>query len=700
MAYTSGIFYIDLVSGSDAARTALTSCTASNPSGSVTRINKTGHGLVTGAVVDLTLFTTWLNSAWKITVVDANNFDLDAATWQATADASGTVTPRGGSSWADAWLTTTSGGTAARIQPGDTMKYPKSVEVSAGVNATFTSGSKSITLASALTKTIEHAVSGWTASANITGSTNTSRKYGATATVMTPASGFTTGKVCYKAIEGGGTQDFSAYEKISLWFRPTSNNVITASTYKLCLCSDATGDTIVNEINLPATLATSAWHIFVLDYGAALSSSVQSVAIYANSDPGTTAFSFNNIVAANDVTHMTLIGWTGDCLYNIQAFDGTTVTIDSHNTTLGGQGWYGTNGTAALYYIFPVEYKGTGTANTTTDTGARDTGLIKYSGGWDTSSGLRDGFTYIACSVVASGTIWGVNNVGTTVENFVLARGGTAIQAFNQLGVITNCIFCGNSLTIQFASASNIIVYGCKFLNNTSHGTTSGAGTYFINCKSYSNTNAGFNVSGITPFVNCTTGNNSSAGFYALSVDVGENLFNSYATLRNCVVPEATEILSNVGLYGTIWSFNHDQTTGNHWGFAYGATINWQTSTVHDTEPGAWRVVISNSIRNSLSPVIFKFAEIAVEASVAVTVTAWVKKDHATNVACKIFVRDELYSLPGVTETSDTKASDTSWEQLSITFTPTEAGIVPLYFSTWYVAGNSNTYIGTITATQ
>jgi len=81
MAYTNAIFYINLVSGSDTARTALTSCTASNPSGSVTRINKTGHGLVTGAVVDLTLFTAWLNDAWKITVVDANNFDLDGAVW-------------------------------------------------------------------------------------------------------------------------------------------------------------------------------------------------------------------------------------------------------------------------------------------------------------------------------------------------------------------------------------------------------------------------------------------------------------------------------------------------------------------------------------------------------------------------------------------------------------------------------------------
>lgn len=98
MAYTNAIYYVDLVNGSDTARTALTSCTVSNPSGSVTRVNKTGHGLVTGAVVTLSLFDTWLNNVWKITVVDTDNFDLDDATWQATSDTSGTVTPTGGMS--------------------------------------------------------------------------------------------------------------------------------------------------------------------------------------------------------------------------------------------------------------------------------------------------------------------------------------------------------------------------------------------------------------------------------------------------------------------------------------------------------------------------------------------------------------------------------------------------------------------------
>jgi len=47
-----------------------------------------------------------------------------------------------------------------------------------------------------------------------------------------------------------------------------------------------------------------------------------------------------------------------------------------------------------------------------------------------------------------------------------------------------------------------------------------------------------------------------------------------------------------------------------------------------------------------------------------------------------------------------TAADNTNWQQLTITFTPDVDGIVPIYFKSWYIAGNSNTYLGTISCTQ
>jgi len=172
------------------------------------------------------------------------------------------------------------------------------------------------------------------------------------------------------------------------------------------------------------------------------------------------------------------------------------------------------------------------------------------------------------------------------------------------------------------------------------------------------------------------------------------------AIMRNCTIDQTTEFSSTVTRTGYVWSFDHDNTAGNHWGFTYGATINWQTSVKNTGAVGAWRVSISQSVRTIYQPVYFKLAEIAVAASSLVTVNVWVKKDHATNIGAAIYVEDAAYNINGVAASTATKANDTNWEQLTLTFTPTEAGIVPIFASAYYVAGNSDAYFGPITVTQ
>jgi hypothetical protein len=696
MAYTAGIFYIDPVSGSDTARTALTSCTASNPSGSITRINKTGHGLVTGAVVDLTLFTAWLNGAWKITVVDADNFDLDDATWQATADPSGTVTPRGGSSWADAWQTVNSGATAARIQPGDFFKFPKTPATSTGVNATFTANSKTVTLASALTKTVTNASTGWTASANITLSTTATRKIGASALVVTPGAAFTTGKVCYIGL--GGTQDFSAYEKLSFWFRPTTGTIISSGTYKICLCSDTTGDVIVNEMNIPATIANSSHHTMVCDYGAALGSSIQSVAIYANSDPGTTAFSVENIVAANDFTHRSFFGWQGDCFYVPQSIDETTVIIDSVNTALGGRGWYGTTGTNTMHIVNPYVSAVTSNFMAINEQGSPPA-KSTYSGGWDTSSGLQDGYTYFHSQVNGQGTLFSIS-AGHVIENFVCGcySGGFALGNTCTATTIKNCVSSGCSTGASMPDGLNNLFLDSRFLACSS-AIIFGGSNIAVNCDFFSCGSAGATIKQ-SKFINCRFANCSPSSISASGNALYRYMYQPGALLKNCLIADSTEFTFTTNTTGIIWSYDHDQTPGNHWGFANGATVNIQSSVVHDTEPVAWRVVHSSADANASNPVMFKLGEFAVSAASLVTFSAWVKKDHATNVGCSIFVEDEVYNIAGVVADEETAANNTSWQQLTITFTPDVDGIVPIYFKSWYIAGNSNTYVGSISCTQ
>jgi hypothetical protein len=95
----------------------------------------------------------------------------------------------------------------------------------------------------------------------------------------------------------GTALDLSGYQQLCFWFQ--ANAAISGGTMRLCLCSDATGDTVVQSFYLPDNLLTSGrWVPFVFDTGAALPSSVLSVALYADVDPGTPTILIDNIFAA------------------------------------------------------------------------------------------------------------------------------------------------------------------------------------------------------------------------------------------------------------------------------------------------------------------------------------------------------------------------------------------------------------------
>ena len=691
MAYTNGIFYINLASGSDAARTALTSCIASNPSGTITRINKTAHGLVTGAVVDLTLFTTWLNAAFKITVVDANNFDLDNTVWQATADADGTVTPRGGSSWSDAWITITNGATAARIAAGDTLRIAKTADpVSIAQNATWTDGSQTVTLTSSVTKTIDLATAAWTASTNVTASTSSVRKIGAGATSVAPNATFTTGKMAYKNI---GTQDFSAYQYLNLWYN--TSTITAAGTYKLCLCSDTTGDTIVNEFALPAVLTTgNNYNAVVINYGAALGASIASVAIYCVTDVGADSIRLNNIFASSgNLSLKTLIGKVDDVNYNIQSIDGTTIKIDSNNNTASGRGYSGATSTETLYYQVPLDVTTTTNYAVLSRSGSKESGLNTITGGWNTSTNLVDGYTVFGSTFPGTGSVFS-SVVGWRYENFKAARFssfmlGAAPSEYN------NIVFSGGGFMFNTTSVRDVKLNNCIALNCAGTINMAGAEIYLNNCYLSNNTTSPINGNSGNYFNSCIFQNNGAA---TISMTSTGNFGSNALLMRNCTMSDTTEFLfSN---YSVVYSFDHDNTQGNNWAFHNGATVNWQTTVLQGTDPGSWRTVISSVNRNSLNPVLVKIAEVACAASALVTVKVWVKKDHATNIGAAIYVEDALYNIAGVVASEVTKANDTSWEELTLTFTPTEAGVVPIFAKTYYIAGNSNSYIGSVTITQ
>ena len=94
-------------------------------------------------------------------------------------------------------------------------------------------------------------------------------------------------------------------------------------------------------------------------------------------------------------------------------------------------------------------------------------------------------------------------------------------------------------------------------------------------------------------------------------------------------------------------------------------------------------------------------ARVACAANAQVTVSAYIKKSHATYVGAKLVCRGK--QIVGVeTDVIATKADDTNWENVQITFTPTAAGVVEIeawVYSTGQYAQNY-VYIDDMTITQ
>jgi hypothetical protein len=180
-------------------------------------------------------------------------------------------------------------------------------------NATWTDNSTGITLASAKTLTIDNCSDrAWTAfSANVSSTTSTTslRKIGSTRYSVSIASGFTTGKVCYYTLPS--TLNLSSYQQVSLWIHASA--AIVVGVLQLRLCSDSTGDTPVHTIPLD-NVTSNTFRTRVWDNLAALSSGINSISLYALTDPGTIVVTLQNIIAClaptttGCLTHQTLIG--------------------------------------------------------------------------------------------------------------------------------------------------------------------------------------------------------------------------------------------------------------------------------------------------------------------------------------------------------------------------------------------------------
>lgn len=309
-----------------------------------------------------------------------------------------------GLSFANRWKTINNGATAARIAPGDTIRVMASPDpTSLGINATWTNLSPTVTLASALNVLVDNCDTAWTASPNVTCTANTSTYRTATGSASTAFAGaFTTGLASFRAL--GSAQNYSAYQGLTFWIQ--TNIAIAASTLSLRLCSDVAGVTTVNTIVIPALPVANVWVPVYVDTAGALGASIQSIALYADSDPGTPTVLLDNIsvvkaAGADNLNLTSLISknTAGEFWWAIRSINGTAVVLDNapgSGSASTPKGYVGTTEAVTTHKRETIKVVMSGSAAQPVQDSGTAGNLITFSCGWNrTDMSTQTGYTYM-----------------------------------------------------------------------------------------------------------------------------------------------------------------------------------------------------------------------------------------------------------------------------------------------------------------
>lgn len=618
-----------------------------------------------------------------------------------------------GADWANAWLTISTGAGAGDIAPTDLIKIAKTPDPVSIGTCQWTDLSKTVTRTGAApagseTLLVNDCESGWTAanSATVTHPT-TDVKSGSARLNVTKATYATGTLYAYFAL--AGVTDFSLFGALSLWLR-TDATIVDADRWTICLCSDAAGATPVDSFPVPA-MSPSRWFPtrIAKSGGGALGASIQSIAIYTGTSAPTGGQDLwiDNINACNAFSLISLLGKqsgvTTEGQYAIQSINGTTLLLDADTNTLSsaGRGYAGTTAEVATYRRETVQI-----ASSIVNDSGTDGAMITFSGGWNTSSGLQDGETWLDARGVLNTGLSLTAKSFVAVERMGFARYNSGISVSG-----SGCSFDGVHGTAcastVFSGSSGL---NCTYSNCTAVGSA-GGGFYVVlsrvsDCVAACTAGDGFNAARCT-LTDCVARNNATHGVTGTDVVcvglvAADNVTSSVgvaaggtAVMRDCTL--GAPVADVTAYNGRVASQNHN-ATGYDSVYTDGGTI-YQSATDFDAPATGkmWTLLTSAVTRTSSYPLKLRLPGVAVVANKLVTISARMRKAHATNVVGKLVMPGG--QIAGVAaDVVATLASATTEEELTITFTPTAAGVVVPEVWAEYVAGHAAVCIDRLTS--
>jgi len=610
------------------------------------------------------------------------------------------------------------------LAAGDTVRVAKTPDATLVGNATFTDLSKTITLATAKNLLIQDCETVWTGSANVTATAGTvTFKEGTAAANLLVAAAFTTGIIAYKAMT---STDFSGYQQVTFWIR--AGIAIASGVLSLRLCSDVAGVTAVDTLVINVALKAGFWMPVTIDKGSALGSAIQSIALNAVSDPGNVTIMLDNINAclassADDSLSLTsAIGknTSGESFLPLQSISGTTLILGGGVSLNGNSaslfGYTGTTETVSLYKIEPVVGIDNGSTTASswgslTNAGTQASPII-ISGGWNTTDMTTQ--TGESWFTMRSNSDIGIRFASTcayiTVSkiNFIHHQygfyqpGATNItldsvhsNGHSNYGVLANTLAARNTYTntnTQLNAVGGLglsyssLATGVKVYGNVSRGLVFGASSNVVKSSTIRNNNYGvdFLNHGQNRVYDTFVGNNLAASGSIL-IDSGRNF------LFNVTLDDANQVSSTTThLEPHIYHHNFNGVANTYRITKQGGRISSVTDANREKASGScWMIeVTSATLRDSDNPLIFgtiashEGFKVACAANLAVTVSARVKRDNLGLTLRLVCPGGQIAGVVADVVATAAAAVDT-YETISITFTPTEAGVVDIQFQAY-----------------
>lgn len=456
-----------------------TSCSVSN------------HGIQTGDLIRI-----WNNSShstvderpngvWQVTVTDQNNFKLDNYTAPATGNGNGY------------------------------FRYIKGAQ---------------ITLTNPVVKNVAcyNQTGNWTASSDVTATLATStgiwssnmriksRDY---SNKIDITSNFTTGKAAYFAT---GTLDLSAYQQISFWVGQDSGTRSTPSSpnVSLHLCTDTQGDVGVHSMSIytgPDSQTNQGfWRSMKKNFETNLNSSIQSVALYVDSDSGAQNFYLDNIIAskaasaADSITLDSIVGLKTSTDFPQYLMINSIINENVIKIEAGGYGTQRYNMHPVGYYVcdmipWPIDgwnaMQSPGLGITFSNRGTQTVPIykieplrLKEDMGVDPGNSSSSGYNATTFNSSQSGisttnriTISGgwdaSNNMATQYDDGYTAVHG--INNRNSVWYMTSCNYADFSRMIGIAGYYGMYFTSCSYGSFMHLGGMGGAYGYYMNSCDY-----------------------------------------------------------------------------------------------------------------------------------------------------------------------------------------------------------------------